>query len=259
MSEQQEFEALFLDNLGWIERSVASLCRRHGLSDQDTEDFAQEAKSKLVEDDYAVLRKFRGESSITTYLTVVIAMLFRDYRVGRWGRWRPSAEARRRGQLAVRLETLVYRDGYRFDQAAEMLRTSGETDLSDRELATFLAELPARTPLRPVEIGPEPLARTPGTTRADDLVMSEEVEAQRRAVDEALSRALERLPPEDRLIVRMWSEDGLSVADIARGLGLQQKPLYRRIKRALAQLRRQLEAAGITREQVRTLLGEPAS
>lgn len=258
MPDRQSFEAVFLENLDWIERIVASVCRRHGLSGEDAEDFASWVKLRLVEDDYAILRKFRGESAITTYLTVVIAMLFRDYRVERWGRWRPSAAALRHGRVAVRLETLVHRDGFRLDQAGEILRTTGETDLSDRELAALLAELPVRTPLRPVEVGSEPLASAPATAHADDLVVGGEEEEERRAADDALSRALQRLPPEDRLILRMRFWEGLSVADIARGLDLPQKPLYRRIERALGDLRKYLEAAGVTRERVRALLGEGA-
>ena len=258
MPDRQSFEAVFLENLGWIERVAASVCRRHGLSAEDSEDFGSWAKLKLVEDDYAVLRKFRGESAITTYLTVVVAMLFRDYRVERWGRWRPSAAAQRHGRVAVRLETLVHRDGYRLEQAAEILRTRGETDLPDRELAALLAELPARTPLRPVEVGSEPLASAPAAAHADDLVVGSEEAEERRAADEALSRALQTLPPEDRLILRMRFWEEMSVADIARGLSLPQKPLYRRIERALGDLRKYLEAAGISRERVRALLGEGA-
>lgn len=259
MPDRQTLEALFLENLAWIERAAASVCRRHGLSGDEAEDFASWAKMKMMEDDYAAFRKFRGESAITTYLTVVVAMLFRDYRVARRGRWRPSAAARRHGPVAVRLETLVHRDGYRLEQAAEMLRTAGETELSDRELAALLAELPPRAPMRPVEVGAEPLASAPGPARADERVLEEEAAEERRAADEALTRALGRLPPEDRLILRMRFWEEMSVADVARGLDLPQKPLYRRIDRALAELRKHLEAAGISRERVRALLGEPAA
>lgn len=259
MPERQALEALFLDNLRHLERIVASLCRRHALDEADADDFASWVKLKLVEDDYAVLRKFRGESAVTTYLTVVVAMLFRDYRVRQWGRWRPSAAAQREGRVAVRLETLVHRDGYRLDQAGEILRTSGETGLSDRELGTLLAKLPPRGPARPVEVGDDPLASAAAAGRADDRVLGCEAEAQHRVADEALCRALDRLPPEDRLIIRMRFWEGMSVADIARGLQLEQKPLYRRIDRSLTQLRGSLEAAGITRDRVRSMLGEGAS
>lgn len=254
--ERREGEALFLQNLGWIERVSASLCRRYGITGEDAEDFASWAKLRLIENDYASLRKFRGESAITTYLTVVVASLFRDYRVERWGRWRPSAAAQRRGTLAVRLETLVHRDGYRLEQAAEILRTSGATDLPDRELAVLLAELPPRTPLRPVEVGPEPLESTSAGVTADEFVTRDEEERERRAASEALSRTLEHLPTEDRLILRLRFWEDMSVADVARALALPQKPLYRRLEQVLAQLRRELEAAGISRERIRELLRE---
>jgi RNA polymerase sigma factor for flagellar operon FliA len=248
--ERQKLEALFLSQLGWIERVLAVTCRRHALAHAEAEDFASWVTLRLIEDDYAVFRKFRGESSLTTYLAVVIAMLFRDYRTQRWGRWRPSAAARRRGPLVVRLETLVYRDRLRLEQAAELLRTAGQTRLSDRDLAAVLSELPVRRPMRPTHVGPEPLSDAPAFERADDLVLADEVDAGRAAIDEAL----ERLPVEDRLILRMRFWQGLSVAEIARGLGLEQKPLYRRIDRALSSLRGSLKGAGLSRDDVRTVL-----
>lgn len=249
-------EALLLENLTWVDRVVRSVSRRNGLRDDEAEEFASWTRLKLVEDDYAVIRKFRGESAITTYLTVVITMLAREYRATRWGRWRSSAAAQRQGPLGVRLETLVYRDGYTLHQAAEVLRTNGETELSARELAEMLVQLNVRGPLRPVEVGPEPLASSVSASSADEIVRAEESETERRQVVETLERAIEMLPPQDRVIVRLRFWEGMSIVDIARRLNLPQKPLYRRLTSALEQLRTQLEAAGVSVELVRTRLGE---
>jgi RNA polymerase sigma factor for flagellar operon FliA len=254
MPDREQLEALFLSHLGTIERITGATCSRRGLAGDDSADCASWVKSRLIEDDYAILRKFRGESSITTYLTVVIAMLVRDYRVRRWGRWRPSAAARRMGTVATRLEKLVYRQGYRLDEAAELLRSRGETDLSDREIVTAFKELPPRAPLRPVDVGPEPLAAAQAAGGAEDVVESEAAATERRSIERAVARGLERLAPQDRLVLRMRFWAGSTVADIARGLGVPQKPLYRQIERALAQLRSELETAGVSRERVRDLL-----
>jgi DNA-directed RNA polymerase specialized sigma24 family protein len=54
--------------------------------------------------------------------------------------------------------------------------------------------------------------------------------------------------------MRYW--EGTSVADIARALGLPQKPLYRRLERALAALRAALEAAGVSRHRTAACLAE---
>lgn len=254
--ERQRAQALFLNNLDWIERSAASLCRRYGLTGDEAEDVRSWIKLKLIEDDYAPLRKFRGDSSVRTYLVVVVAALFRDYRAGHWGRWRPSAAALRAGPLAVRLETLVYRDGCTLDQAARTLRASGHTDLPDRSLAALLAQLPVRGPLRPYETGDAPLEGVSGDSFAEERVAADEAEHTRGRVFAALNRALLRLAPEDRLVVRLHYWKGLSVADVSRTLKLPQKPLYRRIEGILKQLRRALLAEGVQPEQMREFLGE---
>ena len=249
--ERQVLEARFLGQLDWIERSARAICRRHGLSPDDSDDFTSFARLKLVENDYAVLAKFRGESSLTTYLTVVIAMLWRDYRARHWGRWRPSAAARRKGPLAVRLETLLRRDGVSLAEAAGRLRSAGETMLSDRELAALAAELPGRVPARVVPIGSEAdEPAVPGD--ADDFMSAEDSDEQGRAVE----RALQQLPAEDQVMLRLRFWEGLSVADVARGLGVPQKPLYRRIERVLGQMRNLLEQSGLSAENVRAALAE---
>ena len=258
MLTREEAEAKFLEEIGRIERVVAILCRRHGLRGDDADDFASWIMLRLVEDDYAIVRKFRGESALGTYLTVAVTMLFRDYRVHQWGRWRPSAEARRRGTLAMRLELLVHRDGLALRQAAEQLRAEGMTTLSDRALGALLGALPPREPLRPHMVDTEVLADAAGVACADELVERADAAARRGRVDAALDDALGQLPDEDRLLVRLRFWDGLSIADVARALALPQKPLYRRLERLMDQLRTRLGAAGLGAEQVRELLDDEA-
>ena len=53
----------------------------------------------------------RGRGSLNTYLRVVIERLVLDMRVTNWGKWRPSARARRLGAEAVLFEQLTVRDG----------------------------------------------------------------------------------------------------------------------------------------------------
>ena len=259
MADRTDVEALFIQHLAVIERAAALVARRHGFTPDDTEELTSWVKLKLVENDYAALRKFRGESSLPTYLNVVVAMLARDYRAQRWGRWRPSASARRLGDLAIRLETLVNRNGLPLQQAAEWLRTAGLTTLSDLELAGLLRHIPRRTPLRPIEVSAETLTHARDSASADTPLevqaMNEEREHCRRLVEQALAG----LPAEDRLIIRLRFWEDLSVADIARGLSLKQKPLYRRIERLLAELEQELLRAGLRADHLHELLDEPAA
>ena len=251
-----DLESLFLEHISAIESILNAVTRRYALSPADAEEFNSWAKLRLIENDYAILAKFRGESSLPTYLTVVCAMLFREHRVREWGRWRPSALARRKGPTAVRLETLVVRDGLSLTAAAELMRTLGETTLSDRDLGRILSALPRRVPHRPMT-GADALPDLVAEEGADALVDVGEREADASMARTALHEALRTLPPEDQAIVRLHYIEGLSVADVARGLALPQKPLYRRLDRALSHLRKYLERSGVSRERVREIAVDP--
>jgi RNA polymerase sigma factor for flagellar operon FliA len=243
-----ELEALFLEQLPLIDRILAAQARRHALDSDDAADLAHWVKARLIESDYALLAKFRGESSLGTFLTLSLARLASEYRAREHGRWRPSAAAKRHGPVGLRLEALTQRSGLRLSVAAEMMRSAGETSLSDAELGRIAAELPSRTWRRPVR-DPTAIETVPEPVPADALVEKSEALARETFMQQALAAALALLPSEDALIIRLHFMEGLSIADVARSLALPQKPLYRRLDRSLAMLRRELERRGVTREE----------
>ena len=133
---------LFLDNLALIERIVRTVGRRHHLSAVEQEDFAGFVSVRLLENDCAVLRKFRGKSSMWTYLAAVIERQLLDFIYERWGRWRPSATADSIGPVAVLLERLVTRDGHTLEEAMEIIRTNHAVGQDLRGIACNLGTAP---------------------------------------------------------------------------------------------------------------------
>jgi RNA polymerase sigma factor (sigma-70 family) len=175
---------------------------------------------------------------------VVITRLYLDFRNAQFGRWRPSAAARRMGSWAVRLEWLAAREGRSIREAVETLRTSFADAPAEAQLRAMAARLPERRasgPSLPLHDGTLVAADS-----ADDAVGANERARAREEITEALHDCLETLPAEDRLILQLRFWENLSVAEIARLLHLEQKPLYRRIAAGLAQLRSRLEAAGVS-------------
>ena len=57
-----QWSELFVSHLPEIERVIAWISARRHLSGADRDDFAAQVKLKLIEDDYAVLRKFEARS-----------------------------------------------------------------------------------------------------------------------------------------------------------------------------------------------------
>lgn len=228
-----------------IERTLSKVCRCHSLYGADAEDFSSTARLHLIEDDYAVLRRFQERSSLTSYLVVVITRQFQDWRNARWGKWRPSAEAKRLGGLAVRLETLTARDGLTLDEAHEVLRTHHGVTESRLALEMLVARFPRR--FKRSFAGPEDMDTIAASTpSAQDELEAQEAAAAAQRASECLVAAMRQLAAQDRLILRMRFRDNCQVADIARALGIEAKPLYRQIERLLATLRRTLEGDGLT-------------
>lgn len=254
MLDRLEPSALLVTHLQYIHRVARKWCRQNRVWGEEVEDFTSQALMKLMEDDYAVFRKFRGECPIKNFLAVVVVQRLREHARERWGRWRHSAEARRLGELSMDLETLVYRDGYTLREACEVMRTRDGVAASDAELAKLFAQLPVRKPLRPLEGGAEPLDWLAGTAFADDLVRAEERRRRCRAVMEAVRRALARMSEEDRMIVRMRFAEERKVKDVAFALGVEYMPLFKRIDRLRARLRDEVVKEGGSEEDARECL-----
>jgi len=90
-------------NIELVDRLARATAHRARLSASETDDFLSDVHLKLVEDDFAVLRSFKGRSRLTTFLLTVLQRAAFDFRNARWGRWRASAQAERQGTTALRL------------------------------------------------------------------------------------------------------------------------------------------------------------
>jgi RNA polymerase sigma factor (sigma-70 family) len=243
-------EELFLARLPVIERVIGWVAARRGLRGADAEDFASTVRTRLVENGYEALARFEGRSSLKTYLTAVINRLYLDFQVQRFGKWRSSAEARRLGPLAMRLECLLFRDGLPFEEACGVL--ASDTRLSATRDA--LEALRLRLPPRPVRGRPGDRAVPVSTESGDVAVERAERQALAERTFSAIRRSLGRLPARDRIFLRLHVESGLTVAETARALGEPQKALYRKKEEILKRLRADLEAEGVLLHDARELL-----
>ena len=249
-------EELFVAHLDVVERAIGFVCSRNHLSQSDGDDFSSYVMLRIVEDDYAVFSSFQGRASLRTYLTVVIQRMLLDYRVRAWGRWRPSAEAKRCGPLAIRLEELLVRDGCRIEEAYEALVTNHGLQVTRDELERLAARLPPRT-TRHFESDDALAGMAAADRAADELVTERHRQETAARVSRVLQGVMSGLEQQDRLILVLKFEDGRTVADIAATLRLEQKALYRRVEKLLEKLREGLEAEGFDAAMVLDILESP--
>ena len=249
-SEEKSAEGLFLSNLSLIEEVIRYVCFAYGIRGDDANEFASEVKLKLIKDNYAVLQKFQGRCSLRTYLNTVINRFLIDQRIAHQGRWRPSEEAKKSGEIAVKLEELIYKQKHSFEEAWQILTTNYGYNVSRDEMHVILSRIRAKK-MRDVRADPEELQRiaVPVAATGDWKADTRGHKIKEKA-EQMINEYVSLLPDEDQLILRMRFKDGFKVSEIASALGIVQKQLYWRIDKILKELKARLLSTGIQEEDI---------
>ena len=251
--QAQEARELLESNLALVRRAVAFACRRYHFTPDDAEEFESVVYTRLCDDDFGVLCSYQGRSGLSTYLSIVIQRWALDYRIHEWGKWHPSAEAKRMGAMAVELEQLLHRDGRAIEDVLPLLAAK-HPGLTLDALKKIAASLPHRPPKR--HIVPEDEAEL---VTAPDVIEDHAREQERRHTAELVrtivAATIADYPEDMRLILQLHFEEGMTFAKIARALQRDQKALYRLIGHCKDDLRKALGAAGLNPDDVLDLIG----
>jgi len=200
----------------------------------------------LRENDFTRLRRCAArvdpDRPFSTWLVVVIHNLTIDWFRHRDGRPRLSAIAATLPRLQQRIFEYVFLEQRSHVEAYELLCSRDGASLSFGEFlkelaATYAGATAGRRGRVSAELAvPPPPSDDPP---ADPAVLAEQ--------QTLLARALEALPPDDRLAVQLYVVDEMPADQVAQALGYPSgKTVYNRVYRALASVRAHLEQAGIT-------------
>lgn len=251
-----DYQRLLLDHLDLINQIVRTVGRRRHLSATEREDFGSFVHLRLVDDNYAILRKFQNRSTLWTYLAAVIERMSLDFCAEKWGRWRPSAMAERLGPVAVVLERLVNRDSHTLEEAIEILTTNHDVGLTEGELRKIWEQVPVR--LRNIEVGEEAAHELTGDETSEDAIDDAD---RRRNIDrlqQSLATAFAQIADQDRVLIALRFDQDLPMVEIAKLTGSSVPTLHRRLDKSVKQLRLALSHAGFDPREVVKLIGHPA-
>ena len=253
----QNWQATLEELLPFIKDEALHLCRRKRLTKEDSEDFLSTLLIKLIEDDYRILREWSGRGSMHTYLRTVIARELADYLRHLWGRYRESAEAKKLGPLAMRLEQLLTRDDLTLEEAIRTLLINDHVEASEAGLRELADKLPRRDRRSFESDAKLPLLPSPDLD-PEQRKLGQVSDDERRKTLESLYRALDRLDRRERVVIRLTGLRQCRVPRLAPRLDMDAPSVYRMRNRALAKLRKDMEADGISAELIRRLLGDEA-
>ncbi len=239
-----------------IEQAAGRVAKRAGLLPQEVEDFVAGVRLKLIEDDYAVLRKHRGQSSMSTYLITVVHNAFKDHCDQRFGKYRPSAKAKALGPCGRALERALIVEQLDLESAVQRLVGRADLETTEAELLSIADQLPPAKVKRRF-VGEQTLEQLPsssGDSETERRLLDQEQARVADRLSTVLRTALQALSAQDFLILKLHLRDGQPLATIANRLQVAQRPLYSRKKKSLDTLRSHLEAQGLGWAEVKDLL-----
>ena len=132
-----------------VDPIVHIVCHRHRLSPAEAGEFRAYVARRLAAQAATAVR---GRRRHRTVLTILVQRWYLEYLKRVCGTSRPSLEACRLGPTAIRLESLMMRDGLAFDLACQALKRHDSVALTEAELAAVAALLPSPRQAR-VSIG----------------------------------------------------------------------------------------------------------
>ena len=250
---KEDPEALFLQHLEFIDRTARSVARRHGYESEDAHDFCSHVKIKLLEDNYAVFRKYQGRSSLTLYLRTVIHRLYIDHEIAQKGKWRPSTTAQRMGPIAVELEQLLYWKHHTLEEAYQILNSKQGIELERDSLYEIAQKLPRRRGKTSVQYLPLDDMRVPEPAAQRDAP-DPETEQKAKHLARIVKGFVERLSGADRLMLKMRFQDDFTFEEIARFVKEKKLQVYWRLRRILVALQEELRANSLSKTEVRNIL-----
>ncbi len=263
----------------WLQRLAQRRFKNSVLADQAL-DFVLE---KLQEDDGSRLRAYRGEARFSTYLAHVVQRLLEDFARHRFGRQRTPDWIQAQGPLWEQVYRLLCLERLSATDVIETLRDAvpgGRPPQIIREAITVIRKrivncgapspATAEQPLveqeehrhRPLaddyqvhQLSPEALQAAEERTRLLTLLYGSVLEpAADSSPPDAWQQAVQRLraalslSSEERLLLRLIYQDGLSVVEAGRLLGLRTDQVHGRLRRLLQRIRQHVEDSSLAQE-----------
>lgn len=254
--------------------TITALSVRRFGSTSLAEEAALAALEGLSKDDWARLKKYKGEASFKSYLAVLVARLFEDFARKRFGRLRPPAWVSSLGGIWVKLFIALCQERLGLEWAVEAVHQGqGVSSRNEVEEAayTLLGRIPdcgssrGETELNEASEA-ERIQEADGDIGAYEKTQSLELfqtlcsiilgknnNIDGTAIHSKFSQLNISLSSEERLLLKFHFQDGMNVTEAGRMLSLNRFQVHGRLKRLMKKLRAEFDRVGLT-EEIRQIL-----
>jgi hypothetical protein len=225
-----------------LHEAVSSLTVDDRLADDELEALEISVGARIAENDFEALRDYKGHTAFRTYLYFLVARALWDYREGRWQRWWASVDESGHGDAIHQLQRLVD------DEALSLGEALDEVAGSDSARRAAVEAVWASRPRSKHEVT---------DLKWLDLAQSHDLVREPTSLERHLSAAIQKLSPEDRLVLQMRFRGQVSLEVIAAWRRRAIDEESRLFADLLTAIRDDLAGAGVEVTDVGALLSDP--
>ncbi|UCH95954.1 MAG: sigma-70 family RNA polymerase sigma factor, partial [Candidatus Aminicenantes bacterium] len=215
----------------------------------------------LQHDDYRVLRQFKGDAKLSTYITTIIARQSVDMIRKKLGRSREKERAQQFGKTGMLIYEKVILQGWSIPEIYPELKSTEGISESPEELETLAEKIRGKKGSLSPLLENNPVVKNGAAVDEEgDYIIPDTkndpqellIEQQRKQkLDELIKDIIAQLNGEERIILRMRfpaneEKKPEKVERISKVLGISEKAVYKRITRLLKKCRTRLEQQGVT-------------
>ena len=217
----------------------------------------------LQRDNYRVLKEFKGDARITTYITAIISRHAVDMIRKKLGRSRDKERAKEMGDTGLLIYQRVINENCPISEVLKELQTDHGYKGSMSDLETILQKIKGKNPTPPAANGSN--GATGSAVKTGTQVGENEyiipdlrgdpqqliIEDQRKnKIQEVIHSIITGLDGEERILLRMRfprgdNEKPASTVQVSKILGISQKAVYKRMARLLKKCKDQLNREGV--------------
>jgi len=226
------------------------------------EEAARAVIAGLAADDWAVLKKYRGEASMAGFVKALAVTGLEDFAAKKFACRRPPPWVRQLGAMWEKLYTALCCQGATIDEAAKFVRATmagvgnTEAEAAARQLLRhiFNREVTAEEmPLAELPALAAPSSANQESERVLATVLRLVLGGERPGMGDfhdAFCAMRFSISSEERLFLKMCYQDGLPTAQAGRLLGMGRLQAAARMRRLLVRLRQELERGGLYQQML---------
>jgi len=266
------YQALIQENLPYIEKQcfravklqfdkAVSFKHPQITLENETLELSNLILDKLRENNYKILKNFKGKSKLSTYLTVIIANQIVDTIRKKRGRSREKERAKPFGPLGTQIIQRILIEGCTIDQLYQELKSQNNLTYSIEKFEKIVEKIKGNPSKSTFSVSSENnpfLQKGHQDQESGELIVVDPknnpeentIQKQKREkISEVLDFIIGELNGEERLILRMrfptqGEETPKDINSIAQLLAISQKAAYKRISRILKKCRQILIQRG---------------